>query len=164
MLTFEKIRDMERMEKNSKNLQKLPENFLKDVKEYLEIKRGLDILEVESARNTVKRLFELREQKLVNLALYSARTNMPVENLTEREMELFSRITDSIKSFRVDFDEPYSVAEKPAEKERRFRVMKHLPEFIGPDMKTYTLNKGDVTVLPDELAELLAKNGIVERV
>ncbi len=184
MLTFEKIRDMERVEKSGKNLQKLPENFMNDIKEYLTIKK--DLLESENARNAVKKLVEIREQKIMNLALYSARTGMPVENLTETEKEFFNQIKELAHGLREsllsNLNENYAIVPNITkttevkeiknkkedkfikENKNKFKVVKEIPEFLGPDMKTYNLVKGETIDLPDELAELLVKNGVVERV
>ncbi len=175
MLTFEKIRDMERVEKAEKNLQKMPENFLDDVNEYLNGKKGADIVEADNVKSVVKRLIELREQKIASLALYSVRTNMPVENLTSMERELFEEIREALSDFREimikKINEPYDIGKiAPAikdikdGKERKFRVTRDLPAFVGPDMKTYTLKKGELLALPDDLATLLVKNSIIESV
>ncbi|MBI2579534.1 MAG: hypothetical protein HYW27_01395 [Candidatus Aenigmarchaeota archaeon] len=39
MLTFDKIRDVERMERNEKKLQKLPADFIQDLRDYINRKR-----------------------------------------------------------------------------------------------------------------------------
>ena len=70
MLTFDKIRDLERKEKESKQLQKLPAGLIAEMKEYIE-RRGkikekstLDILEMKNVNDSIKRIFEIRERKI----------------------------------------------------------------------------------------------------
>lgn len=167
MLTFEKIRDLERGERESRKMQKLPENFFNELRDYMHRKQKMnkasDILELENVKNTIKRLFELRERKLVELALSSLRTGLPVENLTKREEEIFSTIVEMLKNFEKEiFDE----LSKPVEekKEILFKVKKTLPQFIGPDMKSYELKENDIVSLPKPLSDLLLKEGVIEEI
>ncbi|MBI3190188.1 hypothetical protein HYZ41_00640 [archaeon] len=103
MLTFEKIRELERVERESKKLQNLPNDLMDQLREYMHRKErikektSVDILELENVKNTVK-------------------------------------------------------------------VKKSLPEFVGPDMKTYKLTENEVLTLPIELEQLLLKEGVIEKV
>jgi DNA replication initiation complex subunit (GINS family) len=163
MLTFESIRDVERTEREVKKVQKLPPSFLAELKEYLERKEQLkekssaDIMEIENVKSTVQRIIELRERKMVEQALITARTNMPPENLLKEEEQVFWQIVEGLKAFRRDF---FEQLRKP--KEVLFRVRRGMPEFVGPDMKTYLLKENDVVALPKEVAELLIREGTIE--
>ncbi len=163
MLTFESIRDVERNERNAKRMQKLPPTFLSELKEYIERKEQLkekssaDIMEIENVKSTVQRIVELRERKLIDQALITARTNMPPENLLKEEEAVFWQMAEGLKAFRRDF---FEQLRKP--KEVLFRVKRSMPEFVGPDMKTYLLKENDVVSIPKEIAELLLKEGVVE--
>lgn len=163
MLTFESIRDVERNERNAKRMQKLPPTFLSELKEYIERKEQLkekssaDIMEIENVKSTVQRIVELRERKLIDQALITARTNMPPENLLKEEEAVFWQMVEGLKAFRRDF---FEQLRKP--KEVLFRVKRSMPEFVGPDMKTYLLKENDVVSIPKEIAELLLKEGVVE--
>lgn len=193
MLTFEKIRDIERAEHESKKLQKLPENFLEDLKEYLRRKERItektssDIIELENARGIIRRLFESREKKLMEMALYTARTGIPSENLARNEEKTFFFLVDELRRLRETFfedlqKEPAIKAEKKDETHEKqitenppehsaliqkrtvYRVRKNMPAFVGPDMKTYELKEGDAVELPEALNEFLLKEGVIERV
>lgn len=168
MLTFEKIRDLERAERESRQLQKLPENLFSDVRDYLRKKDGMktskDLQEIENMRNTVQRFFELREKKIVEFALYAVRTGMPVENLTKEEERLFFFLVDEMKRFRETFFANIAREEERKERKIVFRVRKSIPAFVGPDMQTYRLNAGDVVSLPKPLNDLLLKEGVIEQV
>ena len=166
MLTFDKIRDIERAEKESKKPQKLPENFLSDLRDYLkkkeQLKSSADIHELENVRNIIRRFFESREKKLLEGALYTVRTGLQPENLTKEEQDLFYFLTDRIKNFRENF---FSEIQK--DKKLAYKVMKALPAFVGPDMKTYELKENEIIstdFLPKPLNDLLLKEGVIEQV
>ena len=63
MLTFEKIRELERVERENKKLQKLPDDLLDQLSEYMQRKERIrektsaDIIELENVKNTIKRFF-----------------------------------------------------------------------------------------------------------
>ncbi len=166
MLTFDKIRDIERAEKESKKLQKLPENFLSDLRDYLkkkeQLKSSADIHELENVRNIIRRFFESREKKLLEGALYTVRTDLQPENLTKEEQNLFYFLTSHIKNFRENF---FSEIQK--DKKLAYKVMKAMPAFVGPDMKTYELKENEIIstdFLPKPLNDLLLKEGVIETV
>jgi len=75
MLTFDKIRDLERVERQSKKLQKMPEDIPAQLKDYLKRKEKIteksstEINELENIKTTIKRFFELREGKIVSAVL-----------------------------------------------------------------------------------------------
>lgn len=170
MLTFDKIRDIERAERENKKLQKLPENFLDDLKDYLkkkeQTKSSSDIHELDNMKNIIRRFFEAREKKLVEFALYTVRTGMPPENLTDEERKIFYLLVDEIKRFRENF---FAELHKEEAKEKKviYKVKKSLPAFVGPDMKTYELKENDtlsLDALPTALNDLLLKEGVIEMV
>ncbi len=168
MITFDKIREIERAERESKKLQPLPENFIDEVKEYIKHKEltqttHMDILELKNIKSTIKHIFTLREKKILDLALFHIETGMPVENMDQREKFLFNRVVDLIKKFREDLS---LEMKKEPEKKTYYVVKKDLPEFVGPDMKTYRFEKGqklEESDLPKPLNELLLREKIIER-
>ncbi|MBI5332675.1 MAG: DNA replication complex GINS family protein [Candidatus Aenigmarchaeota archaeon] len=165
MLTFEAIRNVERDERENKKLQKLPDNFFDTVRDYLKKKEemkdksSLDALEIENAKNTVKRLLDMREKKVIEIAIMSSRTGLAAENLTDEEKRLFEQAVTSLKDFR---DNIYAQMKKePAE--TVYKVKKSMPDFVGPDMKNYSIRENDVISLPKDLADLLIKENIIEK-
>ena len=44
------------------------------------------------------------------------------------------------------------------------RVTIDIPEFIGTDMKTYSLRKDDVLSLPKEMSEPLLKRDVIKQI
>ena len=173
VLTFEKIRELERVERENKKLQKLPEDVLDQLRDYLHRKEKLkektsaDIIELENMKNTLKRFFEMREQKIMTAALDTVRTGLPPENLTSDEERVFYEIVDSAKRFRERFFEELR-KEPPHHEEMHkasvYKVKKSVPEFVGPDMKTYKLTENDLVTLPSEVEVILLKEGVIEKV
>lgn len=179
MLTFEMIRELERREKENKKLQKIPENLVEEIREYIKRKEknsdktSADILELENVKNTIRRFFEMREKKIADMALITARTGMLPDGLTKEEEKLFYQIVGLFKDYREFFfceinKEPEKVekeiSEKREEEKPLFKVKKEIKEFIGPDMKKYRLIKGEVVNIPKPLNDLLLKEGIIEEI
>lgn len=180
MLTFEMIRELERQERANKKLQRLPGNLVEELRDYIKRKEktaektSADIRELENVKNTVRRFLELREDKIAAMALSAARTGLPPSNLTKEEEKAFYSIADALKSHREYFfaELGKSQAEEKKEehteqhKEQRvlYRVKKEIQEFVGPDMKTYRLVRGEVVSLPKALNDLLLKEGVIEEI
>ncbi len=196
MLTFDAIRDVERREKENKRIQKLPDNFIEDLKDYLRKKEktektSSDIMELENVKSTIKRFFDLREQKITEISLFTTRTGMPAENLTEKERNLHLEIVENLKRYREYFFEEIhkspdvqkhrdipemskdiseeNVEIKKAPKEMpnvktKYQVIAKIPSFVGPDMKVYELKEGEIVDLPKALNDLLLKNGVIKDV
>lgn len=166
MLTFDKIRDMERLEKQGKKLQKVPEDVVAQLREYIKRKEkgektSSDIIELENIKATIKRLFELREGKILSAVLDTVRTGLPSENMSKQEEAVFYRLTEELKKFREDFFSELGKEENQAKP--MYRVKKTLPAFVGPDMKTYALKENDVINVPAPLDEFLLKEGVIEK-
>ncbi|KHO48009.1 MAG: hypothetical protein QT00_C0001G0021 [archaeon GW2011_AR5] len=165
MLTFDKVRDMERLEKQSKKLQKMPEDVVEQLREYVKRKEkgektSSDITELENIKSTIKRFFELREGKIVSAALDTVRTGLPPENMTKSEETLFYRLTEEMKKYRESF---FSELGRETAATPMYRVKKTLPTFVGPDMKSYSLKENDIINIPQPLDELLLKEGVIEK-
>lgn len=166
MLTFDKIRDMERTEKQIKKLQKIPSDTVAQLRDYIKRKEkgektSSDITELENIKATIKWLFELREGKILSAVLDTVRTGLPPENMTDQEEALFYRLTEELKKYREEFFSELGKEEKTSIP--MYRVRKTLPAFVGPDMKTYLLKENDVINIPSPLDELLLKEGVIEK-
>ena len=182
MLTFEMIRELERQEKANRKMQKLPENITDEIRDYIKRKEkntektSTDILELENVKNAIRRFFELREHKLVEMAISAARTGRGPENLTKKEERVYYQLLDSLKDYREAFfleinrEEQKEAGQQEQKKEEKineriiYRVKKDLQEFVGPDMKTYRLVRGEIVNLPKPLKDLLLKEGVIEEI
>lgn len=178
MLTFEKIREIYWKERESQKLQEIPENFFGDSSEYM---KGSD----EPIKAALNDLIDSRQSKLLKMAFVAAKTgSSKPHNLLREEEPVFYSIVNSLKDFRSNILEGKTPANHPEKSEETrsapceaghvsgtqekiregFCMIKEsLPSFIGNDMKTYHLKKGDRVYLPSDLMSLLVKNGVCER-
>ncbi len=174
MLTYEIIRDLERAEKESKKLQKIPESVVEEINGYLKKKESIhektssDIHELENVKHVITGFFECRTDKIIQLAAETVKTPLPVhpQNLTKEEDALFDRLVETLQGYRETF---FTEIRKPEiirkeAKATRYRVRKSMPEFMGPDMNVYKLNENDIVNLPEPLNEFLVKKGVIEPV
>jgi DNA replication initiation complex subunit (GINS family) len=187
VFTFEKIRELQRAERETTTLQSLADNTIKEIKEYLKQKENKpdktnsDLMEIENAKNIIQDLFEKREHKILVNALYSVRTDTPVQNLLKEEEELFYSIVNTLKTFRKKFmidlfdtenipkdQEKTDIVKEtsPTEnvKKPMVKIVRDVPEFIFKDLKIYSLKKNDLVSLPKDLEDFLIKNKYSEKI
>lgn len=166
MLTYETLRKIHKEEKSSNKLQKLPENFFRQVGLYLDKKSKMDKKEekweLDSAKSTLDDLLEIREKKILTQALYSARSGVPAENMTPVEKEYFQKLVQVVKDFQSAKEEMFHPDQK---KLVLVALEKDIPRFVGQDMKEYgPFQKTDVTTVPEESAGILLKKGAAREI
>ncbi len=171
MLTFEKVRDFERAERESRELQQLPANITEEISDYVKRKEAIvekssaDLLEIENVKKIIRNFLELREKKIVELALYHVKTQLPVGNLLPMEEKMFNSLAGEIRRFREDMQLELKKETPQNNEQISYRITRSMPEFVGPDMKVYKLNENDIVAeLPKPLNELLLKEGVIEEV
>jgi len=160
MITFEALRRVFSEEKGSQALADLPENFFEEVKQYLGEKAKLvgkeDGWELASAKTTLEELLNIRERKIVNMALYSARSGIISETLKGREQEFFNELVAVLSGFQ---DYKKSLFDP---KIRLMLISMHadIPRFVGMDMGNYgPYAAGDIANMPEDNARLLIEKG-----
>ncbi|MDI6721371.1 MAG: hypothetical protein QMD85_03205 [Candidatus Aenigmarchaeota archaeon] len=174
MLTFDKIRDLERTERGSRKLQKMPENFIDELREYIIRKEAIkektlsDMNEMERIRDSIRKIFEMRQKKILESVFETVTGGSLSANLMNEEEELFNRLVDIVKGFMEntfrEINRKEIVREERIEERREvYRVLRELPEFIGPDMKVYKLRKDEIVQIPKPLNEFLLKKGVIEQ-
>ncbi|MEM2032559.1 MAG: hypothetical protein QXR30_04430 [Candidatus Woesearchaeota archaeon] len=120
-LTYERLMDIYRREKNNPELQELPDNFIEDVIEYLRLKekevKSLkdendllleeDIMQEErqliNAKKIIAKIYELREAKIIEIAKNKAITKnliVNTNNMLFYEKEFYNFILGVFQSFR----------------------------------------------------------------
>ncbi len=190
-ITYEALYEILRKEKNSDELQKLDENFFENVSEYIKTKKEIlasqeskdsifkDVeapktrKQIEQIQKILKEIYERREHKILQLALFSSRTNSTIkeENLLDEELDLFIDINTKLKSFKNDifnrFNGEIPKKEEPKELKSQdnkdslklIRVIQPIPKFIGDDMNIYgPLEANDVVSISEDVANLLVNN------
>lgn len=108
IITYETLFDLLRREKSRDELQELDHDFYRNVQRYLEEKKALAKgssdgfmdereklrIQVANIKKIIKELYERRERKVVNLALFKARLNnklLDTRALLPEEKSLFER-------------------------------------------------------------------------
>src|SRR3989338_8353122 len=184
IITYETLYEILRREKYRIELQKLDESFYKDVVKYLEEKRTIldsqtkkesifASTEVEKTQTQIKNvikilkeLYEKRENKLVQFALFSSRSqNMQdTSTMLPEEYELYQKMKGTLDEFRdgvliqllqnklpslaVDEQKGLKIEEKT--NSSTVEVLRDIPEFVGPDLSIYgPFKQGERYALPN---------------
>jgi hypothetical protein len=163
MITYEALRKAATEEKANNRLTRLPDGFFSEVKDYLDMKAQLhekeDKWELDSAKNTLQDLMEIRERKVLLSALFGSRTGVVPENMLPVEREFFDRIVSVIKEFMQRKEEGLNHAPPMS----TVKSLEDIPAFVGVDMKNYgPFAKGEAATMPQENARLLMKKGSAE--
>lgn len=184
VITLELLYGILRMEKLKSELQKLDENFFDNARRYIAEKKALvemqekkdsifSMAEIEKTRNQLKNarkmlveLYEKREGKIAQLALFSSRSGeVPdLSNGLKEEIALFNSLRDNLRMykrgilFNIEEEEKVKVL-KVDENEVSMKFLKPLKEFIGTDLKVYGPFEADEVVkLPRDVADMLLKS------
>lgn len=176
MISYEDIYNIVRQEKYNEVLQKLPKNFINEVREYIkEKKKNLEKKsgEFDEALNKLKKQFEnalilidelfcIRQKKIVNLALLakiSGVSKYDIENMLPEEKELFEEILKKIK----EIDEKIKIKLNDQKEEKRNNILvrfkEDIPEFLDAEgNKLGPFKKGDIVNLPYDIAKILLED------
>ena len=169
-ITFEFIRRIQREEQRIQKLTKLPDNFYNTVSAYMQQKKKITLnedrkgsLEFKNIERLVQDIFDRRERKILNLAIISARTGIPPENLTEEEKEFFNLLSGTIKRRRDESVQKIFGGQSKEDIATLLVFKEDVPEFLGSDMKNYgPFKKGDIAKLPDDNMRVMIQQGVAE--
>ncbi len=190
-ISYKTLRRIQQLEKTSPLLTKIDVNFYHKLSEYLKnlesvleqeenaqkIKLFND--EIQNAKKIAFGIYELREKKIVQAALSKVRGGKPdLKNVLDIEKKLYESLVEQIilsrkkileeKSVEVKKDKSKTVTLKKEEIKRNtnpiVRVLEDIPEFVGTDMKTYSLRKNDVLTVSKEMSGPLVKRGVVKQI
>ena len=174
-ITYEYIRKIQREEQNDVKLSKIPDDFYKKVKKYLDQKVKLSNkkrdrsseLEVENIQRVLEDVFNRRETKTLQQAVFATRTGIPVQNLTKNEEKFFRQLVELLKFQRSNTLNILTkkTKEKEETKLQKIIFIQDIPEFMGSDLKKYGPFKiGEEGEIPSENAELMVKSEIAKMV
>jgi len=192
IITYETLYEILRKEKTSSELQKLDENFFQNVVKY--IREKSEILEsqkkktsifasveivktqkqLENIKRILKELYERRENKILQLALFSSRTSQKKENmgLLKEEKNFHQKVENILTSYRKDIlfkilskklpkiEEPkdIKIENENKNKTKLVRFLHSLPKFVGDDLNIYgPFEAEDITNLHHKVAKVLIK-------
>ncbi len=195
-ITYESLYDVLRKEKNLDELQKIDENFFKDVTEYINTKK--EILNSQESKESIfthseaqktkkqieqiqiilKELWERREHKILQLALFSSRTNTETKNinLLDEEISLYSDIKNNLTLHREEMFKrliegkteelvkPKALKTKEDnERLKLIRILQPIPKFVGEDLHIYgPFEANDIASLSGKIADLLIEKNKAE--
>jgi len=182
-LTYRDIRTIHQTERDEKNnLTEIRRDFYVKAKEYIEkLKKNLEIErdeykkklisdELKSATQIIRDIYKMREKKIVLAALSKVRGGKPdTRFLLENEKKLFDDVVECLKRYREIILEGKEEAKEEVgeeKKERRFiaLIKGDIPRFVGPDMRTYSLRRGDIVCLPESIFKILESKGVAESI
>lgn len=189
-INYKTLRKIQQQEKNFPLLTKIDRNFYQKFSEYLknlqriaekeENSQKIKLFddEIQNTKKIAFNIYELREKKIIQAALSKVRGGKPdLKNLLEIEKRLYDSLVKQIIVSREEILEQklekktdVKSAPETGKKEKKsntnaiVRVTQDTPEFVGTNMKTYSLRKDDVLTLPKEMSEPLLKRGVVEQI
>lgn len=199
LITYEALYEILRNEKFNDELQKISPEFYNQTIRYLNEKKAIleaqqnktDIFSTTELKKTRKQLeninriltelYEIRERKIVELAIYSSRSeeDFTSANITKEESLLFESVKDIFKSFRKDIlvnmleGKLPKISHKKSKElntstekiKKLIRFIKTTPKFMAEDTNIYgPFETEDVANIPNKSADLLIKNDKAEQI
>lgn len=200
IITYDALYELLRKEKYNPELQKIDPDFYQRVIVYLKDKQALleshqtkssiFTAEIEKAhtqlsnvRKILKDLYEKRENKIIQLALFASRLQekQDLSVMLQEEQGLFHALTDIFNAHRqgilyrlmaaaspeVKIDKPKDIktAKKSSDENLLVRFVHAVPQFIGDDMNRYgPFEEEDMAHLPNKVAKLLVGKNRAEEI
>ncbi|MEK6861366.1 MAG: hypothetical protein AABY07_05325 [Nanoarchaeota archaeon] len=200
IITSEVLYDILRKEKVSAELQQLDKNFYKNIIKYLQDKTNLietqkdNVMfakeitkinkEVEAVKRMLKELYERRENKIIQNALFLSKSRSKDETLPllPEERKFFKSVLETVELYRKSvldnlisarlplIEEPpkdIKTVESPKQLEENLlvRLIHPVPKFVGTDFNIYgPFEQEDVSLLPKQIAELLINKNRAEEI
>ncbi|MCR4335669.1 MAG: hypothetical protein NUV57_03980 [archaeon] len=179
-LSYDEIRRIHRLEKNSAKLVQVEQEFFNFLNEFIfkEKKEYLDSLkdfsstksrDFSNLKKMIEEIFALREKKLLNMALVASRTNVSDEdNMATQEKKLFNEILRALKKHNEILGDLFSDNGSTPQNKKDLNnlsvgILSDIPSFVGADMKEYgPFKKGSVEKLPVKIAKLLTERKLAE--
>ncbi len=175
-LSYDEIRRIHRLEKNSSKLVDVSEDFFNSLNDFVEEEKNsyiknLKNFSIEEARDfanlkkMVEEIFLLRERKILNAALLASRSGETERlNAASQEKKMFESVVALLLKQRELLSDMFSSADQAAVKGKarektlevtEVRMLSEVPAFIGPDLKEYGPFSQDQKVsLPYKVAKL----------
>ena len=200
IITYDKLYEVLRLEKYKKELQKLDIDFYNKVVKYLDEKNsilqsqeGKDSVfasqsiaktkrQLENTRMILKELYEKREGKIIQSALFSSRTgekSQETDAMLDDEFKFYTALVALFDNYKNGIllnilqgklpqikESITNIENKISEKTNRLvRFLNAVPQFVGNDMNTYgPFDTEDVANLPEKVSEILIKNNRAEEI
>ena len=175
-------------EKTSQGLQKIDQEFFRQLSSYLEEKELIlksqkeknsfpeEIKKTEKQLKAITQLsneiIERRKRKILDLALLNSRTltEVKVKNLLQSEEVLYNSILTTLKQFSInEKEEEAKVLKNEEDSESNnttlIRFIHSVPRFVGTDSNVYgPFIKEDIANLPEKTAQILINKKRAEKI
>jgi len=193
IITYETLYELMRREKFRPELQKLNKEFFNDFIKYLNEKKI--ILEsqkkkksiftstetqktqkqIENVKKIIKELYEKRENKIIQLAMFASRNNDNPEfnEMLIEEKKFFKDLLETTNNYRKNIlhnliqgkqpeikevEKPKELKTEKKDSIKMVRFLQSIPKFIGNDLNIYgPFEEEEIAAIPAEIAKLLTK-------
>lgn len=190
IITYENLYEILRREKYRTELQKIDETFYQDVVKYLQEKNAILLsqskkesifastelektqTQLKNVIKILKELYEKRENKILQFALFCSRSKNAQDTSTmlPEEFAFYSQIKETLDQYRagilnnllhnklpqVSLPDPKDLKGEEKTDSLSILVLKDIPEFVGPDLRVYGPFKvGDKQEIPPVIAQML---------
>lgn len=182
-LTYEELRKIEQLERSTPDLVKLDSDFYRYLRghiENLEKKLHLEqqanigsrksmllINEIKNTKRLNEGIYERREKKIVQGALAAVRGGTPqLKYLTELEKQFYEKLLGTLQEGRrmIIEEKHHNTGTTKEDTQIMVRILQDIPQFVGHNMKKYTLQEEDVITLPPDIAKILIERGVAEKI
>lgn len=185
LITYETLFEILQKEKARKELQRLDDNFSSNFIRYLDEKTsilnsqkskdsifsnevGKTEKQVDNIRRIIKDLYDRRERKIVEAALFSARNPKKVQQfesaMLQEEKYLFVKLTEDLSNSRESILRNLLEGKKPEIEKKEsikeenilIKFISAVPKFVGLDSNIYgPFEKEDISSLPVQISSIL---------
>lgn len=198
IITYEVLYEILRREKYNQELQKLDSTFFNDVINYIKEKNailesqkekenvfskletGKTEKQIQNIKKILKELYERRENKILQQAIFDAKLKQKseLENTLPEEKQIYNRLFELLTSFRriildnllsanlPNLEEPKVIKiQKNESLTKLIRIVHAIPRFVGEDLRVYgPFEEENIANLPTNIANLLIKKGRAEEI
>ena len=193
LITYENLYEVLRSEKYRTELQKLDHTFYQDVIRYLNEKEAIlasqskkdsifaskelekTQIQLKNVRKILKELYEKRESKIIQAALFASRSNMAQDTsmMLQEELSFYTELNKTFSTYKGNIlikvlQNQLPTIQKQEQKDLKtpdktdtiaIQVVKSIPEFVGPDMKNYgPFEVGETIHLDPKIASILVRS------
>jgi DNA replication initiation complex subunit (GINS family) len=125
------------------------------------------INEIKNTKRLTQGIYERREKKIVQGALAAVRGGTPqLKYLTELEKQFYEKLLGTLQEGRrmIIKEKHQNKATTKEDTHIMVRILQDIPQFVGQNMKKYTLQEEDVITLPLDIAKILIERGVAEKI
>jgi DNA replication initiation complex subunit (GINS family) len=166
-ITYDELRRIQRLEKNTSSLVEVDDEFIDSVETFVDEQKKIylaslkdfsssDAREFANLKRVVEEIFLLREKKLLNKALIASRTDdSGLDKVAKQERDTFKKILKILSEHDELCTKLFGERREKKSSMTKLTILKDVPTFVGTDMKEYgPFSDGDEVELPEKVAKL----------